>query len=369
MRRCETDIALNTNKRSHVKNKTIAELQVLVDTPEVPTATRDAARLELLHRERNGQRTNASRTVQANPLDGLMDAASRALGYVDVGQADNMRRMPKTAVASGTIDLAAFIADGSPAPNIYGVQNRPAGETLPLDPRAVIEQHSVVAQAGARIIIATPRDTAIAINGEKTDALLGFREDPQLLRVIDPAAFQTLADGSDATASALPTHDAVFTWPSVPTAAFRTTITRAQNRALGGGEDLRSALLDAVLRGVAEYADKLLLAAIAAATPAAFTFALAAAKHLQEGDLRAITNGTGAGYRGDGVFSVQGVPAMLSAQAAAAYIGAFGTAAVAVWPELTVTAKRLNVSGDLDVTCLVNAQAVVPDTSKFWTAS
>ncbi|MGC5883604.1 hypothetical protein [Ralstonia pseudosolanacearum] len=233
----------------------------------------------------------------------------------------------------------------------------------------MIEQHSVVAKAGARIIIATPRDTAIAINGEKTDGLLGFYEDPQLLRVVDPAAFQTLADGADATASAMPIHDAVFTWPSVPTAAFRTTITRAQNRQVGGGESLRSALLDAILRGVAEYADKLLLAAIAASTPAAFTFALAAAKHLQEPDLRAITNGAGAGYRGDGVFSVQGVPAMLSAQTAGAYIGAFGTAAVAVWPELTVTAKRLNVSGDLDVTCLVNAQAVVPDTSKFWTVA
>lgn len=352
-----------------MKNKTTAELQVLVNTPEVPTATRDAARLELLHRERNGQRTNTGRTAQANPLDALVDAASRALGYVDYGHADNLRRIAQPAAASASIDLAAFIKDGNPSPNVYGVQNRPAGETLPLDPLTVIEQHSVVAKAGARIIIATPRDTAIAINGEKTDGLMGFYEDPQLLRVVDPAAFQTLADGSDATASALPTHDAVFTWPSVPTAATRMTITRAQNRALGGGEDLRSALLDAVLRGVAEYADKLLLAAIAAATPAAFTFALAAAKHLQEGDLRAVTNGTGAGYRGDGVFSVQGVPAMLSAQTAAAYIGAFGTSAVAVWPELTVTAKRLNVSGDLDVTCLVNAQAVVPDTSKFWTVA
>ncbi|MFV8668116.1 hypothetical protein ACNRC9_03710 [Ralstonia pseudosolanacearum] len=314
----------------------------------------------------------AKKPAQSNPLHALAAAAERALGYLDAGTPDNIRRMPVPAVASGTIDLAAFIKDGNPSPNVYGVQNRPAGETLSLDPRAVIERHSVVAKAGARIIIATPRDTAIAINGEKTDGLLGFYEDPQLLRVVDPAAFQTLADGSGATASALPTHDAVFTWPSVPTAAFRTTITRAQNRALGGGEDLRSALLDAVLRGVAEYADKLLLAAIAANTPAAFSFGAAAARHLKLEDLRGLigTNGAGAAFRGDGAFVVNpGIPAELTAAHAASFVGAFGTAAVAVWPELTLTAKRLNVSGDLDVTCLVNAQAVVPDTSKFWTVA
>ncbi len=362
----------NENHRQTVQNKPTAELHALADTPEVPAATRDAAHLELMYRERSGQRANASRTVQLNPLSVLADAASRALGYVDHGTADNPRRTQTPAVASGTIDLAALIADGNPSPNVYGVQNRPAGEALPLDPRAVIEQHSVVAQAGARIIVATPRDTAIAVGGEKTDGLLGFFEDPQLLRVVDPAAFQTLPDGSDATASALPTRDAVFTWPSVPTAAFRTTITRAQNRQLGGGEDLRSALLDAVLRGVAEYADGLLLKYIAATTPAAFSFGAAAARHLKLGDLHGLigTNGAGAAFRGDGAFVVNpGIPASLTASHAASFIGAFGTAAVALWPELSVHVRRMSVNGDLDVTCLVNAQAVVPDAGKFWVAA
>lgn len=311
-----------------------------------------------------------AKNAQPNPLHALVDDAQRALGFVDHGTTDNPRRTPKPAVVSGTIDLAALIADGNPVGNgVHAVTQRPAGETLDLDPRALIESHSVVAQAGARIIIAHPRDRAIAVNGDRLDGLVGFFEDPQLVRNVEPAQFATLADGSDATALSLPFHDQIFVWPSVPTAAYRTTITRAQNRQVGGGESLRSALLDAILRGVAEYADKLLLAAVAASTPAAFTFALAAAKHLQEPDLRAITNGAGAGYRGDGVFSVQGVPAMLSAQTAGAYIGAFGTAAVAVWPELSVHVRRMSVNGDLDVTCLVNAQAVVPDTSKFWSAS
>jgi hypothetical protein len=309
------------------------------------------------------------RAVRMNPLGDMFDEAGRALGFVEGGPRENPHRMPVPAMRGAKIDLRDFVADGNPSPNVHGVQNRPAGETLPLDPRAAIEQHSVVARAGSRIIIAAPRDRAIAINGQKTDALMGFFSDAQLLRNVEPAQFATLADGADAAVSSLPFHDATFTWPDVATAAFRVTVTRDQNRQVGGGEDLRMALLDAILRGVAEYADKLLLAAIAGANPAAFTFALAAAKHLRESDLRAITNGTGAAYRGDGVFSVAGVPAELSAQAGGAYVGAFGSAAVAVWPELTVTAKRLNVTGDLDVTCLVNAQAVLPDAGKFWTVA
>ncbi|MHC6051939.1 hypothetical protein ACYT84_09250 [Ralstonia solanacearum] len=313
-----------------------------------------------------------AKNAQQNPLHSLVEAGQRALGFRDYGHGDDIRRMAQPAVASGTIDLSQFIADGNPAPNIYGVQERPAGETLPLDPRAVIEQHSRCAQAGARIVVATPRDKAIAIKDEKTDGLLGFYEDPQLLRVIDPATFQTLADGADATASAMPTHDAVFTWPSVPTAAFRTTITRAQNRQVGGGEDLRSALLDAILRGLGEYCDGLLLAAIAATTPAAFSFGAAAARHLKLEDLRGLvgTNGVGAAFRGDGAFVVNpGIPAELTASHAASFVGAFGTAAIALWPALDVHVRRMNADGDLDVICLANAQAVVADPSKFWTVA
>ncbi len=313
-----------------------------------------------------------SRPVTLNPLAGLMANAEHALGYADVGPADAPHRIRTHAASRVAIDLSQFIADGNPSPNVYGVQNRPTGETLTLDPRAVIEQHSVVAQAGARIIIAHPRDRAIAINGNKTDGLMGFYQDPQLVRNIEPAQFATLADGADATVSAIPTHDATFTWPEVPTAAFRVTVTRAQNRALGGSDDLRDALLRSVLMGLGLYADRLLLAAIAAATPAAFTFGAAAAKFLKVDDLRAVigSTGTGAGYRGDGAFvATPGIPAEITNATAATFIGAFGSAAVAIWPELTVQARRLSTAGDQEVTCLVNAQAVLPDAGKFWTVA
>ncbi len=336
-------------------------------TDTVSLYTDAEARALLEAHSRAGQRQ-----PQPNPLAALMADAERALGYADVGPADAPHRIRTHAASRVAIDLSQFIADGAPAPNVHGVKNRPTGETVELDPRAVIEQHSVVAQAGARIIVAHPRDRAIPIGGEKTDGLLGFFSDPQMLRNVDPAQFATLADGADAPVSAIPTHDATFTWPDVPTAAFRTTITRAQNRALGGGEDLRDALLRSVLMGLGLYADKLLLAAIAAATPAAFTFGAAAAKFLKVDDLRAVigTSGAGAGYRGDGAFVANpGIPAEITDATAGTYIGCFSSAAVAIWPELTVQARRLSTAGDLEVTCLVNAQAVLPDAGKFWTVT
>lgn len=319
-----------------------------------------------------GQSAAARNNAQPNPLAAMMADAERALGYADVGPVDAPHRIRTPAASRVAIDLRDFIADGNPSPNVHGVTKRPTGETVTLDPRAVIEQHSVVAQAGSRIIIAHPRDRAVAINGEKTDGLLGFFQDPQLVRNVDPAQFAALTDGTDAPVSSIPTHDATFTWPEVPTAAFRTTITRAQNRALGGGEDLRDALLRSILMGLGLYADKLLLAAIAAATPAAFTFGAAAAKFLKVDDLRAVIGltGTGAGYRGDGAFVANpGIPAEITDATAGTYIGAFGSAAVAIWPELTVQARRMSTAGDLEVTCLVNAQAVLPDAGKFWTVA
>lgn len=336
--------------------------------PEIYTP--EEARTMMQAHSRTGVSSDAQ--PNQNPLAALMENAERALGYADVGPAEAPHRIRTPAASRVAIDLSQFVADGNPSPNVHGVQNRPTGETLTLDPRAVIEAHSVVAQAGASIIISAPRDRAIAINGNKTDGLMGFYQDPQLVRNVDPAQFATLADGADATVSAIPTHDATFTWPSVPTAAFRTTITRAQNRALGGGDDLRDALLRSVLMGLGLYADKLLLAAIAAATPAAFTFGAAAAKFLKVDDLRAIigTTGTGAGYRGDGTFMANpGIPAEITDATEGTYIGSFGSAAVAIWPELTVQARRLSTAGDLEVTCLVNAQAVLPDAGKFWTAA
>jgi hypothetical protein len=253
-------------------------------------------RAQLEAHSRHGSSAAGTRTMTLNPLAALVEDAERALGYREVGSAENPQRVKVPAMSRVAVNLSQLIADGNPSPNIYGTTEHPTGETLTLDPRAVIEQHSVCAQAGTRIIIATPRDKAVPVNGEKLTGLMGFYQDPQLVRNVDPASFATLADGTDAPVSPIPTHDATFLWPDVATAAFRTTITRAQNRMLGGGEDLRSALMEAILRGVAEYCDSLLLAALTAAAPAAFSFGGVAAQHLTFDSLRAVvgTSGTGA---------------------------------------------------------------------------
>ncbi|WP_039566480.1 hypothetical protein, partial [Ralstonia solanacearum] len=218
-------------------------------------------------------RGTEGRAIVDNPIDGLLDDASRQLGYVEHDRGEGrVIRTPKPAVSSSVIDLNSLLKDGAPVGTggIHGVSERPTGETLDL--RAMIEQQSRVIQAGVRPIWATPRDKAIAIgNGEKTDGLLGFYEDAQLLRVTDPAAFASVADGADATVGTVPNHDAQFVWPTVPSAAVRFTVGRATNRSLGGGEFLRRSILEAVIRGASLYLDKIFLSALAATTPAAFS--------------------------------------------------------------------------------------------------
>jgi hypothetical protein len=96
------------------------------------------------------------------------------------------------------------------------------------------------------------------------------------MRSAEPAAFATVADSTEAPLSAMPIHDAAFGWATTPHQAFRAKITRADHRAVGG-DQLNEAFMAAVLRGQGELADALLLQAILAATPAAFTFGAAAA--------------------------------------------------------------------------------------------
>ncbi len=79
------------------------------------------------------------------------------------------------------------------------------------------------------------------------------------------------------------------------------------------------------------------------------------------------TGGFGASFLADGqLVAGGGIPAEYSAQTAPTLVGAFGTAAVALWPELTIIAERLNTTGDLNVVCFANMQAVLGDSSKFW---
>lgn len=50
-------------------------------------------------------------------------------------------------------------------------------------------------------------------------------------------------------------------------------------------------------------------------------------------------------------------------------IGAFNRSAVAIHEEITLTAERRNLEGDLIFTALANVVPLVPDASRFWVAA
>jgi hypothetical protein len=319
------------------------------------------------------RRADAGRNVRTNPFISVIDSASRALGYQDVGAEDAPRRVAKPAAASEEISLLDLIADGNPVPDgVYALNMHPTGQTVVLDPRAVIEANSRCAAAGARIVVATPRDSLKLIDGQRTDALYGFRDDAGIVRVVDPAPFAAVADGASATVQAVPVHDASITWSTAPSYAFTTSITRPQNIAVGGGEFLRRNLVESVLRGIGQLADTILLNAIDAATPAAWSgFGAAAARNLEFGNLRALvgTGGFGAAVRQDGTLAVQGIDAELTSSHSKTFVGAFGRAAVMLWADLRIVAKRTSIDGSTSITCFVNALPAVPDAAAFWEVS
>lgn len=303
-------------------------------------------------------------TPQQNPIAQAAAEARHALGFREhrTPGFDEPKRIPAPAVASTSMDLSRALTLGATPDGVYGLNMVPAGETTDLDPRSVIEANSRVVQAGARLIIAHPKP-APNFGGQPV-----FYHDDALVRSVDPANFQTVVDGAEATLSPLPIHDAAFGWATTPHQAFRAKITRADHRAVGG-DQLNEAFMVAVLRGLGELADKLLLQAILAAAPAAFTFGAAAARHAKIDELRALvgTAGNGAEIAGDGSFRAAGVFAELTAATDKSVVGLFNRAAVAMRPELSVHVKRLNVNGDTELIVFANSQAVLPNAADFWT--
>ncbi|URF05272.1 hypothetical protein [Cupriavidus campinensis] len=301
--------------------------------------------------------------AQQNPITQAFEDASRAMGFherIAPGFTEG-RLIPQPAVASTRIDLSRAMTIGATVDGVYALQEVPAGESQRLD--AFVAENSRVAQAGARVIVATPKP--------KAAPELGMYQSQALVRAINPATFAAVEDGANAAASALPFADVTFGWEDAPSVAFNVTVSRAQQRAVGGGAQLEADLLHAILLGLAEAADRTLLAAIVTSSPAAFSLGAAAARHLKFSDLRAIigTSGTGATVRQDGALAVQGIAAELSAATASTIVGAFGRSAVAVRPEVDLHVKRVNANGDFTATVFASLIGLVPDASSFWTVS
>ena len=323
--------------------------------------------------------------AQANPITRAVEQGSRALGYqeFDRGRDADPLRIPKPAVATVGIDLSRQIDlgvsgdvlhllgittasvdhDHSIAP--LPVTNVKAGETIKLDPMAVISAHSMAARAGAFVFAPSPN---VAPGYSTPGQLGGVTQNTLLARVVDWANFSAVSDGADVPASGKPVLDALFSHSDMPHYGFRVQVTRKDHRDLGGAL-LEAEITAAVLKGIGILADSLVMSAIDAATPTPFTFAKLAARNAGLSDVQAICGTTGAPvvWQDGTLRTSQGVRAMLTAGHAKSFIGRFDRAFVCVYPNVSIHAKRLTVDGTLDITCLVSAKAVLPSAAQdFW---
>ncbi|NVH69333.1 hypothetical protein G4D37_24685 [Burkholderia pseudomallei] len=308
---------------------------------------------------------------QPNTLHEIFANSTRALGYADVGAADTPHRIAVPAVASGGIDLTRAFAMREGFESYYRLNLVEAGKTNELDPSALMGENSRVVAAGARLIVA-PEKPAPQFGPQSGANHPGFYTNPSKVRHIEPAAFASVTDGQEAALAAIPFADADFQWNDAPNFGFRSKITRAQRRDVAG-DQLSDDFMIAIALGLGELMDRLFLAAVLAATPAAFSIGALAARHAKLDEARALvgTAGASASWRGDGAFvAAGGIPAELTAATDKTVVGLFNRAAVAVRPELSVHVKRLNVSGDQELIVFGNLQPVIPNPSTdFWTAA
>ena len=241
-------------------------------------------------------------------------------------------------------------------------QGNLAGQSTKLD--TAIIRSSRVAAVGANIILRPAPAHAYATG--LTGGISLYEQDTYFVTVA-PAVFATVADGAAVEVTSVPASRASIKWDQSTKFAVRFTIPRSVPRTYGA-DHIANEIMTAIPMGIARAADNLLLSAINATTPAAFSVAAAAAQGLKADELRALigTNGTGAQFRADGQLIAAGIAAEMTADMAGTVVGAFDRAAVAIHDEIRILAERLDSNGNMAVTCWVDMIPLLPDTAKFW---
>lgn len=303
----------------------------------------------------------------------LADAQNQTafVSHTPTGYAEPTAYFAKAPASTGILNLAnSFLpkiinADG----NLYGTPiATDGGERTTIS--AGILQNSRCAAAGAVIITRPDPVKAHAIGTGLAD--VAFERVAKFFSTIEAAPFSTVDDDinvqADVQTSDLPINRATIDWSTSIQKSVRFEIPRTLQRLIGHDQIVDEVLVAFVL-GLARASDAVLLAAIEATNPATFTTGAAAAKGLRIDELRGLvgTEGTGAGWRGDGAFAVAGgIVADTTADTAGTVIGSFGRAGVAIHESIDLIVERRNTKGDLVLTAHANVIALLPDPSVFW---
>ncbi|MGV7241540.1 hypothetical protein [Caballeronia sp. M23-90] len=308
-------------------------------------------------------------------LKELLEAARNAQGDVHFyDQNDNHRgTVPRSSAVRGVIDLKGTQLDKLTTAD--GLHYRlplatPAVEHSKIE--ASIIRQSLVAQAGAEVIVFKDPTTAIP-----TDTLgdVVLQNIPSYFTTVEAAPFSLVADGADVTVTPLPIsrasiHMDGLSGPQTNTGVYGLRFEFSRDT-LKAYPSIEASIMHAIIAGLARTADAVLLTAIVAAMPAAFSLAGAAAAGVRMSELRGLvgTAANGAAIDQNGVLRASGIQAELTPDMAATIVGTFARSAIMIRSDVDVIAARTNINGSLAVTAWAAFQPLLPDTSRFWTVA
>lgn len=314
-------------------------------------------------------------TQATNVFRSVIDTAANAVDSAPIqppGYLEPTAYFKKPAASVGTINLnASYLPDllpdeGGISSIPMDVIQTPGGERLTV--AAGILQLSRVAAMGSHIIIRS--DPSRAVPTGKEGKVILLERVAKYFSSIEAAKFDFINDDEQMNASTRPVSRAEISWPDSYTHGVRHEIKRHDIKLLGNDTFVNETML-ALILGLARAADAELLGRITAASPEPFDPAKVAAAGLRMNEVRALvgTNGTAAGWNGAGQFvAAGGVLADTTGDTEQTIIGAFNRSAVAIHEEITLTAERRNLQGDLVFTAYANIVPLVPDPSRFWVA-
>lgn len=317
------------------------------------------------------KRANAYKAPAGQPtvdfvteVQALCRKAGPASGYREQVAAGGITTgfVKASGVAVRELDIRSTLFSAKPNDDFeFHATARLPGETNTLSASIIL--NSLVSQAGARIIVTAPRPAPT------TSDVLALYPDAGVFRLVEAAQYAHVPDGEEVTESGHPFFNAPIPMDDSVSYAFRTKITRKQLNDVGGSRT-HEALTNAITLGLANLADKVLLDAIIATSPQAYSLAKAAARGLRFHELRALVGTAANGASIDnGKLYVSGVNAELTPAVTGTVVGAFNRAAVAVSPYIQLHTERLNLNGDVYVTTWANMVPLIPDATAFWTVS
>jgi hypothetical protein len=307
-------------------------------------------------------------------IRGVIDEAHNApthYAHTPVGMQE-----PTAYIRTATERSAVVTLKGDSLPGLFDANGRirrtpiagPSSDELNLE--AVLIRNSRVANAGAHVLVYPEASKAIPIG--RTGGI-AFETIPGAVRNVEAALFSTIDvnTGAEVDVSARPVNVADIDWTQSVAKAVHFEIPRTERRNYNQDpEKLVAELMASITLGLSRAADEVLLSAIAATTPDAFSLASVAAQDVRFDELRALvgTAGTGAHVDESGVLRAAGVPADLTPDNASTIVGAFDRASIAIRDDVIVIFNRIGTDGVVSVTAWASFLPLVPDADKFWVA-